>query len=111
MSIVTKSNLTEMILNANQDKRALIIGRACVALFRRQTESEKQINSTNNENGIGFTKADARQGSLTAKYFLKHGTLLGWQVEMWIEANVKGDMRIAKYWKQLNEEAERRKAA
>lgn len=107
--IVTKESLTSFIAHADEAKRKHIIGRACVALFRRQTESEKECNNTNNENGIGFTKADAHSGSITAKYYLKHQNLLGWQVESWMSQDKKGGMRIAKYWKQLNQAAEEKR--
>ena len=108
--MLTKSSLINMIKTADQEKLVRIVGRACVAIFRRQTEDEKGSNVTSENNGIGFTHADARKGSITAKYFIKHGTLLEWQVDQWIKSNSQGTPRIAKYWKQLAEEAAKKAA-
>ena len=109
--MVTKESLTQMIQAANPEKQAMIVGRACLALFKRQTDAERATNSTNTENSIGFTGADARSGSLTAKTFLKNNTLLPWQVERWLKVDRRGTMRIAKYWKQLDEAARKKAAA
>lgn len=86
------------------------LGRALVVVFDNQTEAEKQANITNRDNGAGFTGADARSGCLTAKYFLKHGMLADWQFDRWTKRNRKGIMRFAKYWKQLDSAAKRRKS-
>ena len=109
--MVTKDSLTKMIQAANPEKQAQIVGRACLVLFKRQTESERQTNATNTENSIGFTGSDAKCGSLTAKTFLKHKTLQPWQVERWLKVDCRGTMRIAKYWKQLDEAARDKAAA
>lgn len=108
--MVTKSSLINMLETADQEKLARIVGRACVALFRRQTEDEKAINCAKHNNNRGFTQADARQGSITAKYFIKHGTLLEWQINQWLKIDVRGTPRIVKYWKQLAEEAAKKAA-
>jgi len=108
--MLTKSSLVTMIETADQEKLARIVGRACVAIFRRQTEDEKVINATSENNGIGFTHADARKGSITAKYFIKHGTLLEWQIDQWLKKDSRGTPRIVKYWKQLAEEATKKAA-
>lgn len=103
--MITKASLEQMINEADAEKRARIIGRACVVLFLRQTEDEKATNHTKHTNERGFSKPDARQGTITAKYFLKHGKLEDWQVARWIKRESRGNMRIAKYWKQLDEAA------
>jgi hypothetical protein len=108
--MLTKNSLLNMIETADQEKLARIVGRACVALFRRQTEDEKVVNAATHQNNRGFTQADARQGSITAKYFIKHGTLLEWQVNQWLRTDVRGTPRIVKYWKQLSEEAAKKAA-
>ena len=108
--MLTKSSLVTMIETADQEKLARIVGRACVALFRRQTEDEKAINAAVENNNRGFTQADARQGSITAKYFIKNGVLLDWQVNQWLRKDVRGTPRIVKYWKQLAEEAAKKAA-
>ena len=87
-----------------------VVGRACVALFNRQTVTEQDANITNVNNYEGFSSSDARQGSLTAKYYLKHGKLEEWQVEQWLQT-WRGRPRLAKYWRQLNKVAEAKEAA
>jgi hypothetical protein len=111
MQMITKDSLTKMIVEANPEKQARIVGRACLVLFKRQTESERQANTTNVENSVGFTASDARTGSLTAKSFLKFNTLQPWQVERWLQVDRRGTMRIAKYWKQLDQAARAKAAA
>lgn len=108
--IVTKSSLHNMIEQADAAKRAHIIGRACVVLFNRQTEDEKSSDETRHDNMRGFTSSDAHSGSLTAKSYLKNRKLADWQVERWTKRNVKGTMRIAKYWRQLDEAAKEKAA-
>ena len=66
-------------------------------LFRSVSQSRYNVN------GIGFTGADAHSGCLTAKYFIKHGTLADWQVERWTKLSKSGFSRLTKYHKQLNE--------
>jgi hypothetical protein len=84
------------------------VGRALVHLLNRQTREESRDNTTRNLNDVGFTPADARFGSIHAKYFIKHRMLNDWQVAYWVKPNAKGVPRIAKYWRQLAEEAEKR---
>jgi hypothetical protein len=113
---VTKASLTDMIgysvMTASDTRSALMLSgvRACVALFKYQTAAEQATNDTRLDNGEGFTSADALSGSLTAKYYLKHKTLQGWQVDRWTKLNKRGDMRIAKYWAQLARAAEEKAA-
>jgi hypothetical protein len=87
-----------------------VIGRALIALLENQTRDEQYSNATTNHNNIGFTGADARSGSLTAKYFRKHGKLLDWQIDRWTKPGSNGYPRLCKYWKQLNEAAEAKAA-
>lgn len=79
-----------------------VVGRALVALFNRQTESEKNVNDTQVWNSVGFSSSDAKSGSLTAKYYLKHRCLLDWQVAKWTQ-EFRGRPRLCKYVRQLNE--------
>ena len=108
MAIVTRESLTDMIETANDAKKQAIVGRALVVVFNNQTENEKAVNETNQDNGVGFTGADARAGSLTAKFWLKHQRLEDWMVDNWTRKNVNGVMRLAKYHKQLNAAAEKK---
>ena len=113
--MITKGSLYSMITEAHPEKVQHIVGRALVALFNRQVEDEKATNATRLTNHMGFTQGDARQGSITAKFYLKHGYLEAWQVNRWLSRDVRGTMRIQKYWRQLDEVARekvaRRKAA
>jgi hypothetical protein len=90
---------------------ARAVGKALVHLFRRQTEDEQASNDTRHHNMRGFTGADARRGSITAKYFLKHGELLDWQLEYWRAPNRRGVPRLGKYYGQIAEEAQRKATA
>lgn len=99
--LVTRESLLDLL---NSPKQTAVIGRALVALFNRQVEDEKSSNTTTHRNGIGFTPADARSGTITAKYFLKHKNLLDWQVDRWMQtSDSTGFPRISKYFRQLNE--------
>lgn len=101
--LVTPESLVEL-LNRGGDFQIRTVGRALVALFNRQTDDEKASDATRVDNGRGFKSCDAYSGSLTAKYFMKHGTLLPWQVEKWTKPVGKsGRPRIAQYHRQLNE--------
>jgi hypothetical protein len=84
------------------------VGRALVHLLNRQTREESRDNVTKNLNDVGFTPADARMGCIHAKYFIKHKMLNDWQVAYWRKTNAKGIPRVAKYWRQLSEEADKR---
>ncbi len=103
--IVTKDSLQAMLEMADEGKKAQIIGRALLVLFKRQTEHEKSANTTDVHNNIGFTGADGRSGCIGAKYFIKHGTLQDWVIEKWMTRGKTGYSRIAKYHAQLNEAA------
>lgn len=103
--IVTKDKLKQLLDQSDEEKRAKIIGRALVALFNRQTHDEQASNNTHTFNNVGFSGADAKSGSLTAKFFLKHGRLEKWQVERWLKTSKSGYPRICKYASQLNEVA------
>lgn len=103
--IVTPQILLSMLTTQDRQRQIKIIGRALVALFNRQTEDEKSVNDVKDANSRGFSGADAKSGSLTAKYFLKHRTLLDWQIDKWLKPTRNGMPRICKYHKQLNEVA------
>jgi hypothetical protein len=99
--LVTKESLERLLHSEDADKQMRACGRALVVLFKLQTASERQSNDTNEDNGVGFTGADGRQGAISAKYFIKHDRLEDWMVEKWIKPGKKGT-RLGKYWKQLN---------
>ena len=103
MTIVTRDSLVALL----ERKPAETVGRALVAIFKAgQTEDERADNTAAVFNGVGFSGADARSASITAKYYIKHGKLLDWQIEQWIKPAKNGYPRLCKYAKQLNEIAE-----
>lgn len=105
--IVTKESLAALL--ANPDKRAAVIGRALVALLARQVQDEQAGADTKYHNGVGFVPCDAYSGTLTAKYFRKHGTLQDWQIQKWMAPSGKArNPRLLKYTRQLNEIANER---
>ncbi len=101
--IVTRDTIKHMLANDNPAYVQAVIGRALLSLLDRQTEDEKVCNDTREWNAVGFSGADARSGSLTAKFYAKHGKLLDWQVEKWTKPAKNGYPRLCKYAKQLNE--------
>jgi hypothetical protein len=102
-----RSEYNELI-NRGDEVAMHAIGRALVHLFRRQTEDEQQSNDTRHTNRRGFTAGDARKGSITAKYYIKHRKLLDWQIEQWLKRDGRGVQRIGKYYRQIAEEAARK---
>lgn len=108
--MVTKAELTHLITRG--DSVAMhATGRALVHLLRRQTQEEADSNTTKNLNHRGFTPADARYGSIHAKYYIKHGYLQTWQIAYWLRPNAKGTLRLAKYWRQIHEESQKKALA
>lgn len=57
--------------------------RALVKIYEKQTESEKQLGSAINQNGVGFTGLDAQFMGGMAKYYLKKGALTDKQLS-WV---------------------------
>lgn len=107
--IVTRQYIAEQLANPNLEFVSRFVGRALVVLFERQTEDEKASNDTKHHNMVGFTGGDARQGTLAAKYFLKHGKLEDWMIAQWTRVGKRGLPRLAKYWRQLDEAAQRKR--
>ena len=103
--IVTKEWLATRI---QQDPNK-IIGRALVAIYKNQTPTEQSTISTLQLNGIGFSKADARVGTIGARMFNSHGTLQEWVVKVWSRPTKDGFPRICKYANQLQSIAQAKK--
>lgn len=103
--LVTKESL--LVLLADPARRIHVIGHALTVLFNQQTRSERSSNVTEEHNNVGFSGQDAHSGTLTAKYYLAHKTLLPWQVDRWMKDS-RGYPRICKYWKQLDEAAKQK---
>lgn len=103
LKAVTKDSLQHMLEHPNPKYVEAVVGRALVAIHQNQTAEEQSTNETKVHNGIGFTGADARGGSLTAKYWRKNGYLAAWQIEKWTHKDDKGYSRLTKYHRQLND--------
>ena len=101
--LVTHDTIKHMLANESRAYVEAVNGRALLALLDRQTEDEKGCNDTRVWNAVGFSGADAKSGSLTAKFYAKHGKLLDWQVDKWTKKSKNGYPRLCKYAKQLNE--------
>lgn len=83
-------------------RRMDIIGRAVTALNDLQTASERSGGYSNRQNGQGFNRDDAKNGSITAATYKKWGRLPAWVVDKWMEVDgAYRTPRIAKYWRQL----------
>ena len=85
-----------------------VIGKALVNLLQNQTTTEQKENTTKLHNNIGFTGADAKSGSITAKYYIKNKKLEDWMMEKWLRKQKSGYSRLSKYHSQLNEVAVRK---
>ena len=94
--MVTKAEVVALL--QTNDKA---IARALVALNERQTASERNSQSTFNDNGEGFVPCDARMGTSMAEFYTRYGRLSEKQLAYWKRTNVKGVMRICKYAGQL----------
>ena len=101
--VVTRDSLRTMLENPNRKYVETVVGRGLRALLDRQTEDERRSNDTRVWNGVGFSGADARSGSLTAKSWMKNKSLLDWQLAKWTKPGKNGYPRLCKYAKQLNE--------
>jgi hypothetical protein len=104
MRQVTKENI-QNVLSRVDNVGHHAIGRALVHLLNRQTISEQQSENTLEHNLKGFTSSDARWGTINAKFYQKNGYLGERCLAIWRKPNSKGIPKIAKYWRQLLEEA------
>ena len=101
--VVTRDTLRTMLNNPNRKYVETVVGRGLAALLKRQTADEQRSNDTHEWNAVGFSGADAKSGSLTAKAWLKNKSLLDWQLKKWTKLAKNGYPRLCKYAKQLNE--------
>jgi len=84
--------------------------RALVVLYNRQTAAEQACQTTTEANGRGFTGWDGKIGCNMAEAYLKWGRLTPKQIAVWRKRDKNGNMKIARYWRQLLEEAEAKAA-
>jgi len=109
-ALVTKDSLQAMLDNPNQAYVGMVIGRALVALLERQTYEEQNTEATLEDNGVGFTGADAKTATYNAKGFIRFGKMTPKGIAVWTKRNGKGYSRLTKYWAQLNEIANEKAA-
>lgn len=86
-----------------------IIGRALAAIYKHQTVLEQSCTATIAANGVGFSKPDARVGTIGARMFNAHGILQPWVIQVWSRPTKDGYPRICKYANQLQQIAESKK--
>lgn len=79
-----------------------LIGRALLAIYRNQTPDEQSSSDTKYLNGIGFSGADAKLGTVCVRYYLQHGNLADWMLKVWSRPTKTGYPKICKYATQLN---------
>jgi hypothetical protein len=85
--------------------------RAIVVLYNRQTATEQSLQTTSEANGRGFTGFDGKIGASMAQFYLRNGYLSPKQIAVWRKRDKRGNMKIARYWKQLLEEAQAKQSA
>lgn len=106
---ITKEHVLRVFENPAIAKRA--VERALVLLYNRQTTDEKHSRHTHYENDRGFNHADAKRGTLHAERCIRYGRITNEQYVYWMKIGRGGNRRIGKYWRQLIEEAEKKKGA
>lgn len=89
----------EIVTLLNTNPKA--VGRALIVLNERQTKAEQASEATINDNGEGFTPADARMGTSMATFYAARSYLTDKQLAYWRKPNAKGVPRINKYAGQL----------
>jgi|SRR5579859_382804 len=72
----------------------IFVGKATVKLFEKQTEDEKQTDTTGENNGVGFNGTDAFIMSKFAKFYMERNFLTAKQLAI-------ARKKIRKYSKQI----------
>lgn len=102
--IITKEKLVRWLVNGTHTKSPLkVMEWVIFHINSLQEPAEQQRKETAFDNGVGWTQGDARVGTLTAEAIAKYGAMQEWQLKMWASLNSKGEPRLAKYHKQLND--------
>lgn len=90
----TKAQIHSML-----DTKPAAVGRAIVAIYRRQTADEKAAKVTTDANSVGFSAFDAEFLTSLAEFYLRTGFLTPAQL-------AKGRNKIKRYHRQLIEIAD-----
>lgn len=93
----------EALLLEDSPRGMKAIGRALVALSKRQTMDERLHAHTKYANRLGFSAADARAGTYNAEFYVKHGYLTKGHLDFWRKPDKHNNVRICKYITQLLE--------
>lgn len=106
MTTPTKESIVALL-----ETNDIAVARALLVLNRNQTADEQAAQNVKYCNGVGFRPAHARMGTSMAQQYAARGTLSPKQIAYWRARDVKGNMRIGIYWKQLIEAAKAKKVA
>ena len=98
--IHTKESIQNLLLTND-----IAITRAVIAIYKRQTVDEQDVESTKYINGIGFNSVDARYLSWCATYCIRNRKNLDG------EHLIKCRKKMMKYWRQLVEIANAKSVA
>lgn len=104
--MLTKDQITGLL---ETNDRA--IGRALLVLLSNQTLDEQIGETVKYHNGKGFRPCHGRVGTSMANFFQQRGFLTEKQIAYWRRPDKNGTMRIAIYWRQLAEAAEKKAAS
>ena len=96
MTELTQKGITALLAKNND-----AVCRALIVLYNNQTADEQSTNTTNQHNGRGFSGFDAEIGTKMAKFYLERKYLTIGQIAVWRKMDRNGNMRIARYWRQL----------
>lgn len=92
----TVESISEML--RTNDKA---VGRALLALNARQTQDERQSETTRHHNRMGFKPCHAKKGTGMARFYSESGFLTPKQLAYWRTVTPSGKMRIEVYAGQL----------
>ena len=101
MSKHTKASIKALFRHENIAKANRAIAKGVYAIYKYQTHSEKQSESTFYLNGIGFNSAHGKKGTGMGRFFAQHGFLTPKQIAWWRQLTPSGKMRIDTYAGQL----------
>lgn len=76
------------------DTRDVAVAKAVCLIYSKQTAAEQSSDSTNTENGVGFSKIDAEFLSSCARFYQRTGFLTAKQLAMCRN-------KVKKYWRQI----------
>lgn len=103
--------LTKDAIVALLERNDTAVARALLVLNGNQTLDEQAAQDVKHRNGMGFRPSHARMGTSMAQQYAARGRLSEKQIAYWRARDVKGNMRIGIYWRQLIEAAKAKTVA